>query len=419
MTTITRQTSPERNPSATGLPDRAALSVLVVHNFYREPGGEDQVFEAETALLERHGHRVVRYTRHNDHVREGSPLSLATATVWNRETHRELRELLRHERPTVAHFHNTLPLVSPAAYYACRAEGVPVVQTLHNYRLVCPKATLLREGRVCEDCVGRAFPWPAVRHACYRDNRGATAAVAAMLLTHRAAGTYRRAVDRYIALTEFARSKLVEGGLPADRIVVKPNFLQESGEFRRESGDFALYVGRLASEKGVDVMLRAWRRLDGGPALRIVGDGPLADEVADAAASLPNVEWLGRRPHDEVLELMRRAAFLVFPSVWYEGFPMTLVEAFSCGLPIVTSRLGSMEEIVDDRDTGLHFTPGDDEELAERARWLWERPEVRSGMEEAARGTFERRYSAEVNYRLLLDVYEEVLRDRELPEAPR
>ena len=252
----------------------------MLHNHYQQPGGEDQVFEVEGALLEAHGHRVLRYTQHNDSVADMTRAELAKATVWNTVAYRELRTLIREEQPQVAHFHNTFPLISPAAYHAARAERVPVVQTLHNYRLICPSALFFREGRVCEDCSGKAVPWPGVAHACYRGSRSSSAAVAAMLTAHRVLGTWSRAVDAYIGLTEFARQRFVRGGLPAEKIVVKPNFVHPDPGAGGGDGEYVLFVGRLSEEKGVDTLLKAWKRPRVRVPLKIVGDGPLVPEVA-------------------------------------------------------------------------------------------------------------------------------------------
>jgi glycosyltransferase involved in cell wall biosynthesis len=237
------------------------MRVLLVHNYYQQAGGEEQVFVAEGALLEAHGHRVVRYTSHNDRVTGMSRAVLAKNTVWNRTTYRDLRTLIRKERPQVAHFHNTFPLISPAAYYAARAEGVPTAQTLHNYRLLCPNALFFREGRACEDCVGQAGPWPEVIHACYRGSHLSSGGVAAMLTSHRILGTWVRAVDAYITLTEYTRRKFIQGGLPAEKIVVKPNFVYPDPGPGAGRGMYALFVGRLSREKGVDTLLAAWNTL--------------------------------------------------------------------------------------------------------------------------------------------------------------
>jgi len=385
--------------------------VLLSHNHYQQPGGEDQVFAAEGDLLEKRGHQVLRYTAHNDRIARMSRLALAKTTVWNSEAYREVRALIRRERPQVAHFHNTFPLISPAAYHAARAEGVPVVQTLHNYRLLCPNALFFREGRVCEDCLGKTVPWPGVVHACYRESRTASGTVAAMLTAHRVRGTWKETPDVYVALTEFARQKFIQGGLPAEKIVVKPNFLSHDPGAGEGRGDYFLFVGRLSREKGVDTLLSAWERLGKGFRLKVVGDGPLAPEVARAAERISGVEWLGRQTGDQVLGLMKDARALLFPSVWYEGFPMVFVEAYAVGLPMIASDLGSMSSLVDPGRTGLHFHPSDSRDLASQVEWASRNPEKLGRMRAAARTEFETRYTASQNYRLLMDIYERAMAD--------
>ena len=389
-----------------------SLTVLAVHTYYQQPGGEDQVFAAERDLLEAHGNRVITFTADNQQIEQMNSVSTAATTIWSRSAYRELRALVRLHRPDVVHFHNTFPLISPAAYYAAHAEGVPVVQTLHNFRLVCPAATLFRSGAPCEDCVGRMVAWPGVLHGCYRGSRSATAGVTAMLAGHRLAGTWNRAVDRYIALTAFARDRLIAGGLPAERVVVKPNFVSSGIDVGRHQGGYALFVGRLAPEKGIGTLLDAWSRQPGERRLKIVGDGPLAGSVASAAARMPGLEWLGRRERSEVIELIQDAAMLVFPSAWYEGFPMVIAEAYAAGLPIIASRLGSMTSLIRDGETGLHVRPCDAADLAAKMTWLFDHPEVRERMGRAARHLFEDDYAPEKNYRLLMDIYRDVISER-------
>jgi glycosyltransferase involved in cell wall biosynthesis len=344
------------------------MKILAVHNRYQRPGGEDQVFAEETALLESRGNHVLRCEVHNDRVEHTGRLTLAKDTVWNTSAYRELGDLIRRERPDVVHFHNTLPLISPAGYYAARAEGVPVVQTLHNYRLLCPVALFFRDGHVCEDCMGKAVPWPGVVHGCYRGSRAASGLVATMLTVHRALRTWTETIDVYVALTGFARDKFVEGGLPAGKIRVKPNFVAPDPGRGEGGGGYALFVGRLAPEKGTGTMLAAWDRLESGIPLKIVGDGPLKDEVARAAATRPNVEWLGHRPVAQVHALMKKTDMLVFPSEWYETFGRVAAEAFAAGTPVLAADIGAVAELVEHGRTGLKFRPGDPDDLATHAR---------------------------------------------------
>ena len=381
------------------------MKVLLVHNHYQQPGGEDAVFAAEGRLLEAHGNCVIRYTAHNDDVQAMSSLAMATSTVWNQTHYRALRAMLRRERPDVMHVHNTLPLISPAAYYAARAESVPVVQTLHNYRLLCPGANLLRDGRVCEKCVGKSVPYPGMLHRCYRGSLAASGAVVTAVAVHRALGTWTDQVDLFIALTEFAKRKHVEGGLPEDRVLVKPQFVESDPGPGDGAGGYALYVGRLSEEKGVRVLLAAWAMLGESLPLKVVGDGPLSPTLAGATHHA-GVEWLGRQPPAVVQALMKRASVLVVPSVCYEGFPLVIAEAFATGLPVIVSDIGSPPSLVEDGATGLHFRSGDPHALAARVSWAAAHADQLAAMRVRARRQYEARYTARDNYDLLIQAYE-------------
>jgi len=407
------------------------MRILLVHNRYLQPGGEDAVFEAEKSLLERMGHEVVEFVEDNRRLNGVNPFKVAVDAVWSRESYRKIRELIREKRPDVAHFHNTFLRISPAAYYACKEEGVPVVQTLHNYRLICPGALLMRDGRVCEDCVGKAVAWSGVVHGCWRGSGVQTAVVSSMLTFHLLLKTWQEKVDLYIALTEFARQKFIQGGLPGEKIVVKPNFIASdelgvmSDELRVMSDEvklityhpslttqqsYVLFVGRLSPEKGIQTLLRAWKGLKRIP-LKVLGDGPLRKEVEDfiEKEGLSYVEVLGHRPRDEVFRLMKEARVLVFPSEWYETFGMTIIEAFACGLPVLASRLGAMEEIVEDGRTGLLFEPGNAEDLAEKVAWAWEHPKELEEMGREARREYKAKYTAERNYEMIMEIYGKVV----------
>lgn len=381
------------------------MRIIVAHNFYQQPGGEDQVFADEIRLLQNAGHEVHRFTLHNDAVRSYSRIGLARATLWNRLAATELGRLASSVRAEVVHFHNTFPLMSPAAYGAARAAGAAVVQTLHNYRLLCPGANFFRDGRTCEACLSKRFAWPGVVHGCYRGSRAATAVAAAMLAAHRIRGTWTHDVDAYIALTQFARGKLIAGGLPPERIFVKPNFVDPAPQPGEGRGGYALFVGRLSAEKGVANLLAAWRRLGGTVPLKIAGDGPLADQVRAAAESDRSLDWLGSQSLEKVHQLLGDASFLVCASACYEGLPKTIVEAYAKGTPVLAPRLGAMAEVVDHGRTGLHFEPGDAASLAAQAQSLAADASRREQMRREARAEFEVRYGAPQNYDMLMNIY--------------
>jgi glycosyltransferase involved in cell wall biosynthesis len=389
------------------------MKILVVHNRYQEPGGEDQVFLAETALLESYGHPVLRYGVHNDLIADMNRLVLARKALWNSSTYQELRALIRRERPRVVHFHNTFPLVSPAGYYAARAEGVPVVQTLHNYRLLCPDALFFRNGRVCEDCMGKAIPWPGVVHGCYRESRAASGVIAAMLAAHRALSTWTKMVDVYVTLTDFARRKFIEGGLPAEKMMTKPNFVYPDPGPGEGRGGYALFVGRLSPEKGIGTLLAAWERLGIRIPLKIAGDGPLKGRVIRTVGENPCVERLGHRPTAEVHALLKEAGVLIVPSELYETFGRVVAEAFATGTPVVAADIGAIAELVEHGRTGLRFRPGDQEDLRAQVERLWSRPEEQARMRREVRSEFEAKYTAERNYQMLMKIYGSVLEREE------
>jgi glycosyltransferase involved in cell wall biosynthesis len=392
----------------------ARPKILIVHNAYQQRGGEDAVVAAEARILAEHGHSIVRYERCSNDLQSCNPFVLLSAGIgltWAPQSLRELKALIAREKPDIAHFHNIFPLISPAGYYACTEAGVPVVQTLHNYRLLCPAATFLHQGRVCEDCLGRAVAWPGVARGCYRRSRPATAAVAMMAAVHRALDTWQTRIDVYIALSHFSRAKFIEGGLPADRIVVKPNFVVADSFPRSAPGDYALFVGRLSEEKGLGVLLSAWRSLTTKVPLRIVGVGPMLEtlsrEIADR--SLFHVQLTGLRTAEEVRSLMRGARFLVFPSTCFETFGLTIAEAFACGLPVIASRLGVMEEMIEDGVTGLHFESGNAGDLATKVEWAWNHPEQMVVMGRSSRAEHEAKYAPERNYGRMVEIYAGVI----------
>lgn len=373
------------------------------------------MFEAEGRLLERHGHDVFRYTLSNNAVENLGKLKLAAKTVWNRDVSSQIADIVKENQIDVVHFHNTLPLVSPGAYWAARKAGAAVVQTLHNYRLVCPGALLYKKGSVCEKCVGQSFALDAIVGKCYRNSASASAVVAGMTAFHRGMGTWKKAVDRYIAITEFAKDKFVKGGLPAEKIGVKPNFLATDPGIGTGNGGFALFVSRLDEIKGVRTVLKAWQSEVSQhlPRLIIVGDGSLAQEVQQASEASEKIEWLGWKDRDTVLNLMKDAGVLLFPSQVFEGgTPMTIVEAFAVGLPVVASDLGTMKSMIEDGKNGRLVSLGNPQAFAGATVELLGNTMEYNAIRMAAKASFDRYYSAAANYRMLTQIYSDALLER-------
>lgn len=366
--------------------------------------------ESECALLRDAGHEVEQWIVSNDDLVGMGPIALGRTALWSPRAS-ALKEVLRGYQPDVLHLHNTLPLLSPSSIAAAWSAGVPVVQTLHNYRLICPAGTLFRDGRPCEACVGRAVPLAGIRSGCYRDSSAASGAVAAASGLQRLLQRAGRGVSRYIVLTEFARARFVAGGLPADTLSIKPNFAFPNEGVDGQPREGLLFVGRHSPEKGLETLLEAWALAGGGPRLTIVGDGPLSSELKGRALAL-GARWLGAVARSEVLAMMRRHLALVVPSRWYEGFPMVVVEGFAAGLPAIVSRLGSLEEIVRAGATGWYAPPGDAPGLAAVLRHVLAHPEEALTRGAAAREAWRARYAPQENLARLEHIYDEARRVR-------
>lgn len=379
-----------------------SLRILIAHNAYQQRGGEDAVVAAEAELLRAHGHEVTLLSRHNDQVADMSRTKLLAETFWSHRSGNEFARLAGAGRVNLVHVHNTFPLLSPSIYWAAAKHGIPVVQTLHNFRLFCPQAMFLREGRVCEDCLGRV-PWRSVVHRCYRNSAAQSGVLAGAVTWHHAIGTYRNKVTRYIALNEFCRQKFIQGGLPADRIVVKPNFVDVAPPLPSERDGY-LFVGRLSPEKGIAVLADAIQAVPDAR-LTVAGTGPDAPKLSGIA----QVSQLGPLSPSMVLTEMARARALVMPSIWYENFPRTLVEAFASGLPVIASRIGALIELVEDGVTGLLFNPGDSVDLAQKLRWAHQNPDAMAHMGTNALKKYRDNFTANTNYAQLIAIYESAM----------
>lgn len=405
------------------------MKVLILHNRYRQHGGEDQVVQAETALLRERGVHVRLVEADNGRPQGEGPLrtvSMAAAAAWSPASYRFAARLCREFQPDVVHVHNFWMTLSPSVHAACRAAGAATVQSLHNFRLLCANALLLREGRACLDCVGRS-PLAGVKRRCYRDSRFASAAVAGMITVNRLLRTWHRNVDAFIALSEHSRGKFVAGNLPADRLFVKPNFREDPGEpaSRPSASNTFVFAGRLSSEKGLDTLIEAWVQARPPEAARllIVGDGPARDSLAMQSSALgldaTRVVFAGRKSPAEVMDLVAGARAVILPSLCFENFPALLAEAYACGRPMIASDSGALGELVEHERTGLKSPPGDATALAVSLRRLFVDDSLADSLGRAARREYLAKYTPEQNHRNLMRIYRFAAerRGRTLPRA--
>ncbi|MBF0523116.1 MAG: glycosyltransferase family 4 protein [Candidatus Omnitrophica bacterium] len=386
------------------------MKILLIHNSYYYQGGEDEVVESEKRMLKERGHIVIEYRRSNKEIEAYSFFRKIRffwkEAVWSKEVYEEIKAIIRRENPDVAHIHNTFLMVTPSVYDACYDERLPVVQTLHNFRFLCPNAIFYRQGQICEKCVlsGKCF---GVIYKCWKGSAVKTFFLVRILEHMRCRKILENKVARFICLNRFAEKKFVEYGLPREKISIKPNFLDKAPEPTPASGGYAIYVGALREYKGVNTLVNAWGKVGKGARLKIVGDGPLKEELVKSSAE--GVEFLGQKTLAETIDLIKKAAFLVLPSICYETFPRVIVEAYACGVPVITSRLGGLPELVEEGKTGFLFRPGDADALAEKIRVFFDNPEVARRMGETARKVYDEKYIAEENYRILMDVYQQAI----------
>lgn len=401
------------------------MKILLAHCFYRStaPSGEDMVYRREKQLLLDAGHEVICYEKHNDDLDNSnlpSQLQNATDCIWSRSAKRELASLLKTQKPDLAHFHNTFPQMSLSVYQACRNAGIPVVQTLHNYRSVCANGLLMREGRPCEACIqpGRPGIMPALAGRCYRDSLSATLPLALQIALTRRGHLFERLATRLIALTGFARDKFVQAGFNPEQISIKPNFVADPiapdqlSALPFERAPYAIFVGRLSQEKGIHTLINAWHSVP-GLTLKVVGDGELMPMLREQVeAQNLNVELLGQQDNRQVLQLIRHARFQIVPSECYEGFPAVIAEAFACGTPVLASRIGGLPELIDPGRTGDLFSVGNPHELAAHVmRWL-NAPDHLQRMSHNCRMQYQNLYTPESNLHALESIYHQALNSR-------
>jgi glycosyltransferase involved in cell wall biosynthesis len=391
------------------------MRILKVHNYYTRPGGEDTVFRAETTLLRSAGHEVWEYLEDNEKIETMNKVSIALQTLWSNTSYRRLKKFLQEVQPEVVHFHNTFPLISPSAYYACQDLNIPVVQTLDNQRLICPASTFYRNEKPCLNCLGKTLPWPGVLHACYHDSHLHTAVVASMVTLHKWLGTWGTKVDTFLCSTSFYRNLFVQAGFPADKIAVMPHFVQQQlwVDSNENPGDYALFVGRLDPEKGVKTLLEAWRLLDFP--LMIRGEGRLGESAREFVKKhgLKNIKFLERMSERELSDLIGQARFLIMPSEgYYETFGMVIIEAYARGVPVIASNIGVVPELVSDGHSGVLFKAGDPQDLAQKVRWMWDHPSQAKVIGDNGRAVYLERFTQDQCYETLIEVYARLINAR-------
>ena len=384
-------------------------NVLIVHNYYQIPGGEDTVAN-EKKMLEDHGHKVVLYSRNNSEIKEMSKfqkLKLPFTTIFNPRTYAEIKKIIKKEKIDIVHVHNTLNLISPAVYYAALSCKVQVVQTIHNFRLLCPGATFYRDGHICEDCVQHGLKC-AVKHGCYRESKAQTLICVVSMMFHRMTGIYGKI--NYICLTEFNKRKIIElKQIKEGKVFVKPNFIDCREEFVPEEArnNQFVFAGRLDKLKGIDILLKAWKQMgEKAPRLIVCGTGPMEKWCKDfSEENKINAEFRGFVSNAEVLKVVAHSKALILPTQWYEGFPMSIVEAFSVGTPVLCSDLGNAGSIVREAITGYKFKSNSSQELRKAV-------ERCNGMSENVLNEYKTGYTSVINYEILTEIYREITREK-------
>lgn len=384
------------------------MRILMLHNRYNVRGGEDESTDCEFRLLRDRGHHVELLESNNAEIGQSiSKMEAAVSALWSRRWGKRVAQALQDGRFDILHVQNFFPLISPSVYWAASAAGVPVVQAVRNYRLVCPSANLFRDGDICTDCLGTTLKLPGIRHGCYRGSSIGSAAVAAVSAGHWALGTWRHKVTSFAAISQYVRRTLLEDGFPSERVLVKPNFVEVSGALVPKPADergHILFVGRLTREKGLDLLIHAFRAAGVNVPLKLVGEGNL-----DGLSEIQGVEVLGRRPLADVYRLMADAFCVVMPGRWPEPFGRVAIEAFAAGTPVIASAAGGVAEIVRNDENGFLVPAGDVVGLADRLRQIVDEPALFDRLAFAALRDFRKFYSADSNYRALVDIYRQAV----------
>jgi len=391
------------------------MRVLFIHNQYQQPGGEDVAVSMEAELLREKGHEVRTVIFQNTDASGGiDQLDMARRAIYNPASYRRVWNEIKDFGPEIIHVHNLFFVASPALLYAAKKLNVPVILTLHNFRLICANALLLRNGHACELCVHQTLPISGIRYKCYRNSMAASALVTAITGIHKILGTWNKKINRFILLTEFSKSRFVNSSLkvPEKKLVVKPNFVPDPGVGMQDREDFFLFAGRLSPEKGINILLQAFADLP-QQRLVVIGEGPELESATARFMKTSNIIFKGRLEKDEVMSYMKRCAALIFPSTWYEGLPFVIIEAFATGTPVITSRLGSMAELIENGVNGFHFEAGNVRDLQQKINlYLQIGAEERRMLHTKARAAYLNHYQPGIHYQTILQIYEDVIAEK-------
>lgn len=389
------------------------MKILIAHNSYRERGGEDELVLSEKKLLGDFGNEIVMYERSNAEIDSFSLITkirlLARDFRWSKESYDRVRSLVKKEKPDIAHIYNLFYLIGPSIYDALNDERIPVVQSLYNYRFFCLNGLLFRDNKICEDCLGRNFS-SGIFHRCNRGSFLTSFFLSSMLKYHFRKKTFQKKVDAFIISSEFGKRKVSEAGLPSEKIFVKPHFIEPGDGRRQPHEDYALFVGRLAEYKGISTLIKAFIRLKSYN-LKIVGVGPLYEQLKQQLKNCGNIELMGHVTDKELSRLLKKAAFLVCPSECYDNTPRVIVESFACGVPVIAGDIGSMRELVEDGRTGLLFSPGNSSELADKIQRLINDKNLVFTMGRNALERYQRSHSRQASYNKLTEIYESVIKN--------
>lgn len=391
------------------------MKIFAIHSFYQIKGGEDTVFNSELNLLN-NNNSIYPMSFYNKGSMKG--IIQFIFTIWNFIVSYKLMKYIYFIQPDIIHIHNWHYASGPIIIRTAKKLNIPVILTLHNYRLLCPSGSLMDNGAIFTDSINSSFPWKAIRKKVFRNSYLMTFWLSFVVWFHKRIGTWNL-VDRYIVLSEFAKDLFISSslGVPSEKFIVKPNFVNQPIVDSTERKPHFLFIGRLSQEKGADVLLNTF--LNSDYTIKIAGDGPLIEKVKKISDANENIHYLGILNKEEVIHQMQECQALIFPSIWYEGMPMTIIEAFSLGTPIIASNLGAMASMIQDGYNGFHFTPGDsDSLLAMLGKWASLSDVKKQLFYKNALDTYRKNYTPEANYEMLMDIYQAVIDNHAKTKQP-